>query len=128
MHTQLNRFKHLSNWSWEIGNKGKFRGSSYWLNTTDQQATRQTCAQPLHNSGCSGQPSGLLFQKTMGAVTTGKKPTGGGERISASHTRGDETRNSALEEDHSRLVVHAQTVVMNAMTRMWRNLAAGEDF
>src|SRR5258708_5502294 len=51
MHTQVNRLKHLSHWSWEIGNKGKFRGSSYWLNTDDQQATRPTCAQSLHNSG-----------------------------------------------------------------------------
>jgi hypothetical protein len=77
---------------------------------------------------CSGQPSGLLFQKTMGAVTTGKKPTGGGERISASHTRGDETRTSALEEDHSRLGMHAQIVGLNAETRMGRYSAAGEDF
>jgi SRSO17 transposase len=32
-------------------NKGKFRRSSYWHNTADQQATRPTCAQSLHNSG-----------------------------------------------------------------------------
>jgi len=52
MHTQLNRFKHLSTWSREIGNKENFRGSSYWDNTTDQQPTHPTCAQSLHNSGC----------------------------------------------------------------------------
>jgi len=51
MHTQLNRFKHLSTWSWEIGNEGDFRGSSYWHNTADQQPTHPRCAQSLHNSG-----------------------------------------------------------------------------
>jgi hypothetical protein len=58
----------------------------------------------------NGQASGLLFQKTMGAVMTGKKPTGGRERTSASHTHGDENKELGLEEDHSRLGVHAQTV------------------
>ena len=47
----------------------------------------------------SGQPSGLLFQKTMGAAATGKKPKGGGS-VSALRTR---RRNKRLgpEEDRT---------------------------
>jgi hypothetical protein len=42
MHTPVNRFKHLPRWSWEIENKEKFRGSSYWPNAAAQQV-RRTC-------------------------------------------------------------------------------------
>jgi hypothetical protein len=35
----------------KIGNKAKFRRSSYWHNTADQQETRPTCTQSLHNAG-----------------------------------------------------------------------------
>jgi hypothetical protein len=41
----------------KIGNKAKFRRSSYWHNTADQQETRPTCTQSLHNAGIKDAPS-----------------------------------------------------------------------
>jgi hypothetical protein len=46
MHTQINRFKHLPRWFWEIENKEKFRGSSYWHNAAAQHV-RRTCVPRL---------------------------------------------------------------------------------
>jgi hypothetical protein len=54
MHSQINRFKHLPHWFWEIENKEKFRGSSCWQNTAAQQVRHLSCAQTTHNSG--GKP------------------------------------------------------------------------
>jgi hypothetical protein len=49
---------------------------------------------------CSGHPSGLLFQKTMDAVTTGNK-THRGEETYLRFARGDETRFTRPEEDRT---------------------------
>lgn len=66
MHTQVNRFKHLPRWFWEIENKEKFRGSSYWHNTAAQQARRAPCAQTLHNSGISLRSLNDAVMKDIG--------------------------------------------------------------
>src|SRR3981081_174761 len=47
----------------------------------------------------SGQPSGLLFQKTMGAVTTAKWNHRERKRISAAHA--EAKPDTRPEEDHS---------------------------
>lgn len=47
----VNRFKHLPRWSWEIENKGKFRGSSCWHNTAARHVGHRQCVLATHNLG-----------------------------------------------------------------------------
>src|SRR5260370_16649981 len=64
----------------------------------------------------SGQPSGLLFQKTTGAVTTAKW-NHREEEAYLRFARGDENRALGLRKTSLRLRVHVQTVGLNAETK-----------
>src|SRR5215831_19940715 len=69
----------------------------------------------MHCHSWSGQSSGLLFQKTMGAVTNSEMEPQGKTIASPSRT---ETRQNPLPgEDHSQSKRHVQTVGLNAETK-----------
>jgi len=81
----------------------------------------------MHCHSWSGQSSGLLFQKTMGAVTTAKWNHRGRTIASPSRTRRP-SKTLCLEKTTRRVRVHVQTVGLNAETKKERHRADGEMF
>src|SRR6266436_4157841 len=81
----------------------------------------------MHCHSSSGQLSGLLFQKTTGAVTTAKMEPQGRRIDSPFHTR-KRTKPFRLGKTTLRVRVHVQTVGLNAEAKNGRHRAEGEIF
>ena len=80
----------------------------------------------MHCHSSSGQSSGLLFQKTMGAVTKAK--WNHRRTIDALFHTGKQSKTLCLEKTALRVRNYFQTVGLNAEIKKDRHRAAGEIF
>src|SRR6516164_1398400 len=80
----------------------------------------------MHCHSSSGQSSGLLFQKTMGAVTKAK--WNHRRTIDALFHTGKQSKTLCLEKTTLRVRDYVQTLGLNAETKKDRHRAVGETF
>src|SRR6516225_5562851 len=80
----------------------------------------------MHCHSSSGQSSGLLFQKTMGAVTKAK--WNHRRTIDALFHTGKQSKTLCLEKTTLRVRDYVQTLGLNAETKKDRHRAVGEIF